>query len=466
MTLSRRDFMRSAQAVGLFYASLSLTGCASARSANRSFRLIPDPARRLDLPEGFSYTLVSETGGTMSDGFFRPGRPDGMACFAHPDSADKCILMRNHENWKNTPTGSPFGKGAELLDRVSDSQLYDRKADGSPFFGGVTKLVYDLKHKKMERDFLVLTGTAANCAGGRTPWGSWLSCEEEVLTAGKESGKYHGFVFENPSSATGLIDAVPLKAMGRFAHEAAAVDPESGIVYMTEDDRSGLIYRFIPDVRGDLARGGKLQALAIRGWKSALTNNWPEDWGGGGAGRIKQGQKFEIDWIDLDDVESPDADLAERGHAAGAAYFCRGEGMDYGLRPGSNSGEIYFTCTQGGAAQTGQVWSYAPDQSDQATGTLTLLYESTSADTLDLCDNLALAPWGDLILCEDGSGSNYLRGLTPDGKIYDFARNAHKDESEFCGACFSPDGTTLFVNVQEPGFTYAINGPWESLRVR
>ncbi len=465
MTLSRRDFMRSAQAVGLFYASFSLAGCASARSANRSFTLIPDPAKRLDLPEGFSYTLVSATGGTMSDGFFRPGRPDGMACFAHPDSADKCILMRNHENWNSTPIGSPFGKGAELLDRVSDSQLYDRKADGAPFFGGVTKVVYDLKNKRMERDFLVLTGTAANCAGGRTPWGSWLSCEEEVLTAGKESDKYHGFVFENPSSAKGLIDAVPLKAMGRFAHEAAAVDPESGIVYMTEDDRSGLIYRFIPTVKGDLARGGQLQALAIKGWKSALTNNWPEDWGGGGAGRIKQGQQFDIEWIDLDDVESPEADLAARGHAAGAAYFCRGEGMDYGLRPGSASGEIFFTCTQGGAQRTGQVWSYAPDNSGADVGKLTLLYESGSADTLDLCDNLALAPWGDLILCEDGSGSNYLRGLTPDGKIYDFARNAHKDEAEFCGACFSPDGTTLFVNVQEPGFTYAITGPWETLRV-
>ena len=110
------------------------------------------------------------------------------------------------------------------------------------------------------------------------------------------------------------------------------------------------------------------------------------------------------------------------------------------------------------------MWSYAPDQSDQGTGTLTLLYESTSADTLDLCDNLALAPWGDLVICEDGKGSNFVRGLTPDGKIYDFARNAHKDEAEFCGACFSPDGTTMFVNVQEPGYTYAITGPWETLR--
>ena len=459
MTLSRRDFMRSAQAVGLFYASFSLAGCARAHSANRTFSLIADPAGRLDLPEGFSYMLISETGGLMYDGFFRPGRPDGMACFAHPDSADKCILMRNHENWLDTATGSPFGADNELLGRVSQEQLYDRKADGSPFFGGVTRVVYDLKNKRLESDHLVLTGTAANCAGGKTPWGSWLTCEEQALKPADGAGKYHGFVFETPAAATGLIDAVPLKAMGRFDHEAAAVDPATGIVYMTEDSRSGLFYRFIPEVKGRLAEGGRLQALAINGRKSAVTNNWPQDWGGGT--RIKQGQELPVEWIDLDDVESPDGDLAARGHAAGAAYFCRGEGMDYGMRPGSNVGEIFFTCTQGGTSQTGQVWRYTPGK----TGKLTLIYESAGADTLDLCDNLALAPWGDLILCEDGRGSNYLRGLTPGGTIYDFARNAHEDESEFCGACFSPDGKTLFVNVQEPGFTYAITGPWENLRV-
>ena len=153
----------------------------------------------------------------MADGFFRPGRHDGMACFAHPTSADKCILMRNHENWSNVPTGSPFGKGNELLGRVSKKQLYDRKPDDSPFFGGVTKVVYDLKNNRMESDYLVLTGTAANCAGGSTPWGSWLTCEEQMLKPPEEAQKYHGFVFETPSSANGLIDAIPLKDNGTFS---------------------------------------------------------------------------------------------------------------------------------------------------------------------------------------------------------------------------------------------------------
>jgi len=464
MTLSRRQFMRSAQAVGLFYTSFAVAGYARAHSANAKFPLVSDPQKMLDLPAGFTYTLISETGGKMSDGFFRPGQPDGMACFAHPASTDKCILMRNHENWNSIKDGSPFGPSNELLEKLDPSKLYDKKADGSPFFGGVTKVIYDLKNKKMERDFLVLTGTVANCAGGATPWGSWLSCEEEMLKPSEGPGKYHGFVFETPASSSGLVDPVPLKDMGRFAHEAAAVDPKTGIVYLTEDNRQGLFYRFLPNSRGEMHKGGKLQALAIKGWKSASTTNWPQDWGGGGQGRIKQGQEFQALWIDMEDVEAPDGDLAARGHAAGAAQFCRGEGMAYGIRPGSESGEIFFNCTQGGTQRVGQVWSYAPATSEDAAGKLTLIYESPGADTLDMNDNLALAPWGDLILCEDGPGSQYLRGLTPGGQIYDFARNAHKDESEFCGACFSPDGQTMFVNVQQPGMTYAITGPWASLR--
>ena len=468
MDLTRRKFMKSAQAVGLFYASFSLAGCALAHSANTSIKLFPDPDKRLDLPKGFTYTLVSETGGVMSDGFFRPGRPDGMACFPHPESADKCILMRNHENWFDVPVGSPFGKGNELLYRVSDNQLYDRKKDGSPFFGGVTKVVYDLKNNRLENDFLVLTGTAANCAGGPTPWGSWLSCEEEMLKPSEGPGKYHGFVFETPSSATGLIDAVPLKDMGRFTHEAASVDPKTGIVYMTEDAGHGLFYRFIPNVPGQLHKGGRLQALAIKDKKSAITSNWPKDSKYAGTEQFAVGADHQAEWIDLDDVESPNGDLAHRGSTAGAAQFMRGEGLDYALRADGETGDFYFTCTQGGAEGVGQIWRYTPDEGSDndgnTSGTLQLFYESENAGSLDMCDNLMVAPWGDLILCEDGRGDQYLRGLTPEGVIYDLARNAHKDQSEFCGACFSPDGKTMFVNVQEPGFTYAINGPWESLR--
>ena len=470
MTISRRHFLRYGQAAGLFYSAAALGGLgATAASAQRSNSLVRDTAGLLDLPEGFTYTIVSQTGDTMADGFFRPGRPDGMACFPDPSSADRCILMRNHENWPDTTHGSPFGENNELLDRVPDGRLYGLKPDGSPYFGGVTKVVYDMRAGRLVEDYLVLTGTAANCAGGITPWGSWLTCEESMRRPPDEAQRYHGFVFETPSASTGLIEPVALTAMGRFAHEAVAVDPDTGIVYLTEDNPFGLFYRFIPDTPGELHRGGRLQALAIRDWPSANTGNLPRDWGGAGLGTIEQGRSFSVDWIDLDDVESPNADLHTRGHAAGAAQFVRGEGMDYSRRPDGGS-EVYFACTQGGAHLTGQVWRYTPSASEgrssesEAPGTLTLIYESPGGDTLDMCDNIAVAPWGDLILCEDGRGDQYLRGLTPAGQIYDFARNAHADQSEFCGACFSPDGRIMFVNIQEPGITLAIQGPWETLQ--
>ena len=469
MTISRRNFLGSAKALGFFYAASAIPGMGCAHSSNTGRALISDPRGIVDLPDGFSYTLVSETGGNMADGFFRPGRPDGMACFADPADAGRCILMRNHENWPDTEQGSPFGENSELLSRLDDDLIFGLKPDGSPFFGGVTKVVYDMRAGRLVEDYLVLTGTAANCAGGATPWGSWLSCEEAPRRPPEEAQRYHGFVFETPASSTGVIEPVPLTAMGRFTHEAVAIDPDTGIAYLTEDSPTGLFYRFLPSTPGEFHRGGRLQALAIRERPSANTSNWPRDWGGQGLGTTAASAPLAVDWIDLDNVESPDADLAQRGHMAGAAQFYRGEGMDYGRRPDGSGGDIFFTCTQGGVQRAGQVWRYTPSTSEgqngeaAAPGMLTLIYESPGADTLDNCDNLAVAPWGDLILCEDGPGDQYLRGLRPSGEIYDVARNAHSDQSEFCGACFSPDGRIMFVNIQEPGFTLAITGPWHTL---
>lgn len=469
MVLSRRHLLKSAYAAGLSYSTLPLIGSAHAYTANKRLPLVTDPQGMLDLPEGFSYTVVSETGGKMSDGFFRPGRPDGMACFAHPSDAAKCILMRNHENWPDTEGGSPFGDEDELLGQLQDGKLYDRKLDGRPFFGGVTTVVYDLRNKRIEREFLSLTGTAGNCAGGATPWGSWLSCEESSVRAPGEAQKDHGYVFEVPIDANGPVDPVPLTAMGRFAHEAAAVDLDTDIIYLTEDNPNGLFYRFLPNEKQNLSKGGVLQALVIKGHPGLNTSNWPQDWGGDGYTAVKPGKSFEVEWINLDDVEARESGLAERGHAAGAAKFYRSEGIAYGKRKGEKA-SVFFNCTQGGAARCGQVWRYTPSEHEgqpsekDQPGELELIYESKTPDKLDLCDNVAFAPWGDLILCEDGFNEQYLRGLTPKGEIYDIAHNANERDSEFCGACFSPDGSILFVNVQEPGVTFAIEGPWGKLR--
>ena len=250
--------------------------------------------------------------------------------------------------------------------------------------------------------------------------------------------------------------------MGRFNHEAVAVDPKSGIVYQTEDRHDSLIYRFIPDVPGKLARGGRLQAMAIRDMKSADTRNWK-----GWADKvfpwtydaIAVGEKMEVVWVDIQNVESPKDDLRLQGFDKGAARFARGEGMWH------SNDSIYFVCTNGGYRKKGQVWRYIPSPfegtpaEDKQPGTLELFIEPNNSDLLENGDNITVAPWGDLILCEDGPGTQFIVGVTPQGKLYRFAKNS-RNRSEFAGATFSPNGSTLFVNIQGAGMTLAITGPW------
>jgi secreted PhoX family phosphatase len=235
--------------------------------------------------------------------------------------------------------------------------------------------------------------------------------------------------------------------MGRFNHEAVAVDPATGYVYQTEDQGSSLFYRFIPDVPGKLAEGGKLEALVIKGRPQSITNNR-----GANSGLYPIGQKFAVEWVEILNPDPATDTIRVEGFNAGAAQFSRGEGIWYG------NGEIYFCATNGGANSGGQVWRYIPRDE-----TIDLFVESPSRDDLEAPDNIVVAPFGDLILCEDGGGENYLRGVTPQGELYNFARNA-LNSSEFCGACFSPDGNTMFVNIQSPGITLAIWGPWNSKR--
>jgi uncharacterized protein len=282
------------------------------------------------------------------------------------------------------------------------------------------------------------------------------------MTAGREAGRAHGFVFEVPSAASGLVTPAPLTAMGRFKHEAAAIDPATGIVYQTEDTADSLFYRYIPDRPGELARGGRLQALALADKAGADTRNWPAAKGGDASLRIAQGQALPVRWVDLDAVEAPDGDLRLRGRARGAAIFARGEGMSFALE--AAGGAIYFACTSGGAAGLGQIWRYRPEGGGGPDGVLELFAESQADSQFEAVDNIVASSRGDIVLAEDGSGDNFVRGVTPDGVVYPIARNRHELKSEICGPWFSPDGETLFINIQKPGATLAIQGPWDTLR--
>ena len=454
MTLTRRHFLQTSGAFTLGLAGLhGLVGCSDMRYAARFGPLVPDPEGIFDLPRGFTYRVISRAGERMTDGFYVPAAHDGMAAF--PGQDGRTILVRNHEmDLGRDPAHGPFGSANELFARLSLEDLYDAGHNGQPCLGGTTTLVYDTMTQELVSHYLSLAGTLRNCAGGPTPWNSWITCEETVDLPGEHCARAHGYPFEVPVTATpGLARPVPLTAMGRFNHEAVAVCPNSGVVYQTEDQSDGLLYRFLPDTPGMLANGGRLQALAVAGQSALDTRNWgPEP-------AVAVGAVLATRWIDLDEVEAPENDLRYRGFDLGAARFARGEGMWYG------NDAVYFACTNGGEAERGQIWRYVPSpnegapQESEAPGTLELFVEPNDPGLVDNADNLTVTPWGDLILCEDGSGEQFLVGIKPDGTAYKFARNAVSN-SELAGATFSPDGTTLFVNIQHDGLTLAITGPW------
>jgi len=446
--LSRKQFLKQTLAISAGFYGLS-------HFVVHPKRLLAHPLERtnpwLELPKGFEAKVISEKGKEMSDGFLVPGDADGMGTFS---INGKTVIVRNHELSPGDLNDSPFGKDNSLLERVSDKQLFDYGHGKNPSLGGTTNIVFNEKTGEVEKEYLTLAGTNRNCAGGITPWDSWISCEEDVTQKTKHNESNHGYNFEVPAEATSIVDPVPLKDMGRFNHEAVSVNPESGYVYQTEDAHDGLIYRFLPNKKGKLHKGGKLQALKIRGEHGFDTRNWKNE-------ELRVGKVLDVEWITLSDVTPKEDDLRLRGLQQGAAVFARGEGMWYGNK------EIYFACTNGGSRKLGQVFRYIPSPQEgkkrefSNSGKLQLFAESDDRDTLKHCDNLTVAPWGDVILCEDSSNA-FIRGITPQGDNYNIARNIFS-KSELAGSCFSPSGKYLFVNIQQDGLTLAITGPWQSL---
>ena len=411
-------------------------------SSNRPYgELVRSPdSPELEIPGAFRCVRLSSGGvaSTVRDGLVVPNAFDGMAAFPLPNGNVR--LIRNHE----------MGDSAEVAVPIGDP-YYDGRASG-----GTTSLEVGISERggelavELVDEFVSLAGTTVNCAGGPTPWGSWLSCEE--TTTGPESGYRmpHGYVFEVPVDATGPVNPVPLRAMGRFVHEAVAVDPATGIVYQTEDrsDHRAGFYRFIPHTPEVLADGGRLQVMAVTGRPGYVT-----------AEGQKQGTVLPAHWVDIAD---PDGAVFDQGLAAGAARFERLEGAFAG------DGGIYFVSTSGGDAGRGQVFHYLP--TSPAAGELRLVFESPSADVLDSPDNIVLSPHGGLLLCEDNeTGVQFIRELDREGRIANLVRGG---PSEFAGSCFSPDGRVLFFNTQgsrsqagrTPSATYALWGPWQGRR--
>lgn len=480
--ISRRSMLKSSAA--LVVATSFGRLWASDSTVTRSLIPIEDPTTGLPLlklREGFSYRSFSWTGDSMEDGAIAPGRHDGMAVF--PSDEDHVVLVRNHE----LVVGPRFGNGENvpIYDDFSIPAGTEGVEDGFPGFGGgVTAVSYTSDHKSKTDP--LLAGTANNCAGGSTPWGSWLTCEEIVLRSSRIGAKDHGYVFEVPSS--GQASARPIIEMGLFRHEATALDPNTGIVYLTEDNgpNSGF-FRFQPNNKepkhGALEEGGSLEMLRVKDKPNADLR----------APSI--GDSYTVDWVPIKDPDqNPEGFMPEafggdvvgtgksgpylQGESAGGARFARGEGA------WQHGDSIYWVDTSGGAAGAGAVWTYQPAKS-----LLTAFYVSPSEAVCDAPDNITLHQNGLLLACEDGGGVNTQSGelargtrliavnqrgnMSVVGENNIVIEESMKDRpainagdyrrSEWAGAAFSPDGKTLFVNIQTPGITFAITGPWDSL---
>ncbi|MEO3768658.1 alkaline phosphatase PhoX [Streptomyces sp. B8F3] len=378
----------------------------------------------LQLPRGFEYISYGWTNDLMDDGVRTPSAHDGMAAFRY---GDKVHLVRNHERGAGPAFTAP---------------AYNPEAGG-----GTTTLVFDPDAGQWLESYGSLGGTIRNCAGGPTPWKTWLTCEETFSTT---AGKRHGYTFEVASEGKGNPE--PYKAMGRFNHEAIAVDPATGYVYETEDRGDASLYRFVPAVRGDLSKGGRLEALRIGSTSYDTRPDGEKEYG-------------TVSWVPVEDVDPATDTVRLQAQANGAAVFSRLEGAWYG------NDRIYVITTDGGPSRQGQVFELNP-----ATDEFRVLFASPGAEVLNAPDNMCVSPRGGLVLCEDGDGTEYVHGLTTDGEIFRFAANnvdlrggtagknvtaADHRGSEWAGSVFEPKhGDWLFVNIQSPGITFAITGPW------
>jgi uncharacterized protein len=456
MALSRRQLIHHGAAGAGLVVVGNLTSLFAQRAAAAPFRqarrswatgygaLAPDPAKLLDLPDGFTYKVISEAGKPLTgvDGVI-PDAFDGSALF---EVEGRRFLVRNSE--QDVEAEFPTVAAADFT--------YDPAAQG-----GTTTTEIDADNNVIA-EYVSLAGTATNCAGGVTPWGTWLTCEEtEDRIDDNGFTKDHGFVFEvDPVNVANNENPTPLEGLGRFDHEAVAIDPASGIVYLTEDASApdGLLYRATPTTPlggyGSLRDGAVLEALVAYDESGGFVADLSEV--------SEAGTVLTTEWAAI-----PDPLAAEDSTRVQLNKVTRSRKLE-GMWWSDDAAYVvasYARNDDGSVGEhDGQVWRLDP-----AANTMELVIQfgvnpDPASDTFDSPDNITVSPWGGLLLCADGEGVQHLYTVNADGQATMFARNARdlaeETGSEFTGATFSADGQTLFVNLQSPGVTFAIQGPW------
>ncbi len=477
--VSRRRFLGGTAAAGLGFAFAGHGSLeAFARPAPRPPApvdgygpLIPDPLNRVALPEGFSYRVVAQSGVTPTRNGLFPSDPDGMALFRRRGGGS--ALVCNHEIATTERFPVPEVSGL----------TYDKGARG-----GTSTIEVDEDGGLIDA-YTSVAGTDNNCAGGVTPWGTWLTCEETERVAGEEpvAGRPleedHGFVFEvDPRSQRANLgrSPIPLTFLGRYSHEAVAVDPVRHTIYLTEDAATpnGLYYRWKPPRRFRGGRGalhelaqsphgataGRLQAMCCFDGDRQVPDL---------AEATDVGTWYRVRWVDVPDRLATADSVREQFGNDQITRSRKLEGQWWGAeisgRYGVGRDGAYFVSsfartTDGSVKQhDGQVWFYDPRR--KRVTLKTIFGVDADQSNPDGPDNITVSPHGGLILAEDGGGTKFLVGVSERGTAYPLARNDIRNAAgnfvngEFAGPTFSKDGQVLFCNIYT-GFVLAITGPW------
>lgn len=453
--LSRRNVLRASAlgSLGIAFAGSieAIAGPAYAKAPSAGYGpLIPDPAGLLSLPEGFSYKIVARSGVTVLEtGQPTPADPDANGVFKGNQGF---TIVNNHEIGGTEPFGVP----------ALDGYTFDPGARG-----GTTNIVVDRDGNRIG-EYVSLAGTHNNCAGGITPWETWLTCEETEARKGGKLQFDHGWVFEvDPFDAEKNLNPVPLKFLGRYAHEAVAVNPRNHEIYLTEDASgpNGLLYRWTPPKHFN-GRQGALRALALsdggstagslQALKASLDGQHIPDL----SAATTPGTKYKATWVDVPDRLAATVsvrkqftnDQVTRSRKFEGAWWADGGAYIIASYARLSDGSLH--------EHDGQVWFYDPIHETIELKTIFGVNPDPSVEgNFDGPDNITVSPYGGVILAEDGDGLSHLVGVTEQGDAFALARNEF-NESEFAGPAFSHEGKILFVNIQSPGIVLAITGPW------